>query len=365
MLGAQAGTNARIALIQELDSALKRQSDDGRADILRRVTELFLSTAGRCDNQQIQLFDEVMLRLIERVESRELVEIGEQLASAAKAPAGAIGLLARRDDIAVAAPVLARSERLGQTDLVDIAETKGQDHLLAICRRTRLDIPVTDVLLRRGNADVVRSLAANRGAKFSDVSFAALFELVNKDEIVAERLVQRGELPQHLLHRMLLRASETLRQRLLTVAPPDMQDEIRRTLDEIARDIVTDEVVAESAASRIQAQHEQGKLKEPDLLNFAQAKKSAETTAALSLLCTVPHDVVEQLMADERIEPVLILCKAADFEWTTVRAIVQLRPRSRETTAGGLTEICENYRKLQPASARQVLNYWQSRGPGR
>jgi hypothetical protein len=69
-------------------------------------------------------------------------------------------------------------------------------------------------------------------------------------------------------------------------------------------------------------------------------------------------------MGDERIEPVLILCKAADFGWPTVRAVGQLRTRRRDATSPALTEICENYRKLQPASARQMLRYWQSHGLG-
>jgi len=355
----------RTSLIGELELALKRQNGDERAGTLRRITDLFLSSAARFDAQQIQLFDEVMLRLIERIEARALVQVGERLALAPNAPAGVIGLLARLDETAVAGPVLSRSERLGQADLVEIAETKSQKHLLAISSRTRLEAPVTDVLVRRGNADVVHCVTANLGAKFSEASFGSLFELANKDGVVAEKLVQRNDLPPHLFHRLLLRATETVRRRLLSVAPPQMQAEIRRTLDKIATDIVDDSVATETAMSRIMAAHQSGELKEPDLLNLAQAKKAPEAMAALSLLCNVPPDVVAQLMDDERIEPVLILCKAADFEWPTVRAVVQLRPRSHEATAPALTEICENYRKLQQKSARQVLNYWQSRGPGR
>jgi len=358
-------TAARTALIHELEQALNRQSGSARADMLRRIGELFASNAARCDTQQILLFDEVLLRLIDRVDGPALVEIAECLAATPNAPAGVVGVLARRDDSAVAGPVLSQAERLSPTDLEEIAETKSQDHMRAICARSHLDYAVTDVLVRRGNSDVLHCLAANRGAQLSEASFANLFALADKDDVMAENLVQRSDLPQHLVHRMLVRAPGATRQRLLTVAAPDVQNDIGRMVEKIDRDVVTDEDASESAMSRIQAQHQHGQLTEHDLLNFAQAKKFAETIAALSCLCSVPFDMVEQLMDDERVEPVLILCKAGGFEWPTARAVVQLRPRSRGAAAPALTEICEHYRDLQLAGARQMLSYWRSRAPGR
>jgi len=357
----------RNTLIKELESALGRQSDGERTVTLRRITDLFLSAADRFDAQQLQLFNDIMLRLIEKIEARAIVELSERLAPVPTAPAGVVGVLARLDDVAAAGPILTQSERLNQADLLDIAETKSQEHLLAIAGRKRIEIPVTDTLVRRGNADVVRRVAGNLGAKLSEGSFGNLVELASKDDMIAERLVQRNDIPPHLIHRMLMRATDSARKRLLAAAPPETQPELQRILDKIAADIIDDSSPDADFAivkQRITADRPDGKLSEKDLLGLAQGKKMRETVVGLSLLCNVPPAMVEELMQDERIEPILIMCKAGGFDWPTVRAVVQLRARSREG-AGALTEICENYRKLQTPSARQVLTYWQSRSGGR
>src|ERR687888_282456 len=65
------------------------------------------------------------------------------------------------DEIEVAGPVLRESERLDNEALVANASTKSQAHLLAISQRRSIAENVTDVLVRRGNQEVVNSVARN------------------------------------------------------------------------------------------------------------------------------------------------------------------------------------------------------------
>ena len=53
------------SLIAELDEAMQSGSSDRRMATLRRVTDLFLSQAGLYESEQIELFDDVLLRLID------------------------------------------------------------------------------------------------------------------------------------------------------------------------------------------------------------------------------------------------------------------------------------------------------------
>jgi hypothetical protein len=71
-----------------------------------------------------------------------------------------------------AGSVLANSSRLGTDVLVEIASNKGQDHLLAISGRPNLPSAVTDVIVDRGEDQVIRKLANNAGAKFSDEGYS-------------------------------------------------------------------------------------------------------------------------------------------------------------------------------------------------
>src|ERR1700674_127213 len=129
---------ANDSLIAEIEDAVQNGSPDKRADTLRSVTDLFVNGANRLSEAQVALFDQGIGYLIDQIEVKALVELGDRLAPIANAPIDVIIRLAGHDSIAVAGPVLAHSERLTSADLIDIAEAKGQAHLLAMSRRKRI-----------------------------------------------------------------------------------------------------------------------------------------------------------------------------------------------------------------------------------
>src|SRR5690242_19026448 len=166
--------SVRKSLIEELEHALTTGSSEQRADTLRRITDLFIVSAGDLNDQVTQIFDDVMGMLVEAIETKVRAELSVQLAPIEDAPINVIRRLACDDEIAVAGPVLAQSPRLSPTDLVGIAETKSQAHLLAISERDAIAPMVTDILVNRGDDHVVRKVVANPGASFSDSGFGAL-----------------------------------------------------------------------------------------------------------------------------------------------------------------------------------------------
>src|SRR2546421_4420525 len=122
---------AHTSLLIELQEAIERGSVDRRIESLRRITDLFLGDAAVLNGEQVGVFDDVMGRLIDHIEMKALVELGQRLAPVSNAPREVMRRLARNDAIAVAGPVLARSPRIPDADLVEIARTKSQAHLLA------------------------------------------------------------------------------------------------------------------------------------------------------------------------------------------------------------------------------------------
>ena len=141
------------------------------------------------------------------------------------------------DDIAVAGPVIAQSPRLAETDLVNIAKTKGQAHLFAISGRDGIGEAVTDVLVRRGDPEVVRNVADNQSAKLSDGGFTALVKRAEEDGVLAEKVGLRPDIPPHLFRELLVRATAVVQQRLLAAAKPETQVEVQRVLDKVSRGI--------------------------------------------------------------------------------------------------------------------------------
>jgi hypothetical protein len=78
--------DAAGSLFDDLDAALQRGSSEKRVAMLRQVTDLFLSEADRLNEEQIAVFDDVPVQLIERIETRTLAQISERLAPVAHAP---------------------------------------------------------------------------------------------------------------------------------------------------------------------------------------------------------------------------------------------------------------------------------------
>jgi uncharacterized protein (DUF2336 family) len=162
------------SIIAELEDAVRSGSSEKRVEILRQVTSLFLRDAERLSDDQVRVFDDVLCLLIGRVETRARAELSARLAPVDYAPFEVIQHLARDNEIAVAGSVLANSSRLRTSDLVEIASTRGQDHLLAISGRTNLPEAVTDLIVVRGERQVIRKLANNASARFSDAGYSGI-----------------------------------------------------------------------------------------------------------------------------------------------------------------------------------------------
>lgn len=354
---------ALASLIPELEDAIHRGSPEQRARTLQQVAGLFLQGAAQFTEEHVQLFDDVLSRLVVEIETQALAELASRLAPVANAPIKLLRRLARDNDITVAGPVLLQSRRLEDIDLVDIALSKSQAHLLVISSRPEISAPVTDILISRGDRDVVRNVANNNGAKISDAGYAALVSKARTDNTLAERVGQRADIPPHLFQALIVQAAEVVRQKLLASARPETREEIRRILAKVAEDLGRGAPKHDFEAARrsVLAMHEAGRLGEPELAQFAKAGQFEETVASLSVLCGVPVDIVDRLMAGDRPDPILIMCKAIGFDWSTVRPILLARPEGRRMSPTTIEAVLVNFDRLSPSTAERVLRFWQSR----
>ena len=351
---------ARASLISELETAVQSGSKTERIDTLRRITDLFLSTQDRLNAEQIDVFDEVIGHLVRRIEVRALAELSERLAPIENAPIGVIQNLAREDEILVAGPVLTNSARLSNADLVEIASTKGQAHLLAISGRSTLAEPVTDVLIARGDLQVYRKLASSSDARFSEDGISRLVKRAEADDTLTETLGLRLDLPLHLLRQLLEKAREIVREKLLMLAPSDHQDEIRKVLSSIDADVLratSAEPDFDLAHRIVQKMHVDGELDEVVFLQFVKGSRYAETIMALSKMCATPHDIIVRIMQSNRREAIIIPCRAAGLSWVTVRSLLQSRSRD-DLSPDEIDSLKSDYAKLTQTTAQRVLRFW-------
>jgi uncharacterized protein (DUF2336 family) len=358
--------SARRSLIEEIEQTLTTGTREQRADTLRRITDLFIISASDLNEQVTQIFDDVMGMLVEAIETKVRAELSAQLAPIENAPINVIRRLARDDEIAVAGPVLAQSPRLSPTDLVDIAETKSQAHLLAISERDAIASMVTDVLVNRGDDHVVRKVVANPGASFSDSGFGALVLRANKDDAVSDRLARRTDIPPHLYCSLLVQATETVRKRLLANVPPEVRADVNRVVSKVSEELAAGSNAGirrdyAGAIHRCLIDRQAGRLSEAEVALFAETRQFEDAVAAISLLSGLPVDVIERVINSDRLEPTVILCRAAGFSFKTTRAVFLLRPKNQERLSEDVSAAEADFKKLALSTAKQITQFWLTR----
>jgi uncharacterized protein (DUF2336 family) len=362
-----------LSISEEVEAAIKIGSAEKSLDSIRRVTDLFLSSAAGLNNEQIELFDEVLERLVRTIEIRALAdvsarmalaEISAQLAPMAQAPPSVIRRLAGNEEIAIAGPVLTESARLSTEDLVEIAGKSSEQHLLAISGRWWLKEVVTDALLARRYPSVSRRIIANPGARVSAAGFAIIIAQAESDPELAVETGIRVDLPKDMRDRLLSQAAEAVRSRLLARAPPHLFEEIRTAISAASAgaDREMSKVRDFATAERVVAQvREEGKLNEEALRAFAKARKYEETVVALAELSQSTIEVVRPLMQSLRDDGVLIPCKAAELGWETVHAVLETRFATGSMGPREIARAKGQYAALTIENARRLLRFWQVR----
>jgi uncharacterized protein (DUF2336 family) len=265
---------AAQSLIPEIENVLQHGTQEKRAETLRRITTLFLQGAPRFNDEQIGLFDDVLTCLIADIETRARAELARRLAPVGNAPLDLMRRLAGDADISVAGPVLMQSPRLDSADLVRIAADQGQAHLFAISYRKNLDESVTDILVRRGNEDVLLNVAGNAGARFSTQGYSGLVARAVADGPLAEAVARRPDIPDRMFRELLVRATAVVQQRLLAAARPESQAEIRRVMARVSNEVASEtrpERSFQAAIGKVHALRNEGLLDEARLAGLARA----------------------------------------------------------------------------------------------
>lgn len=352
----------RQSLIVELESAIQSGSKERRVDTLRRVTDLFLVGADRFTDEQIDVFDSVIGHLVQHIEGKALVELSERLAPVENAPLEVVRQLARDEEIAIAAPVLSQSQRLSTQDLIEVAKTKGQEHLLAISSRQRIEESLTDVLIERGNDNVIHKLSGNAGASFSEDGYRRLVRKAEDDQGLLEKVGSRFDIPLHFFRELLLRATTIVRDRLIARAKPEFRTEIDSIVsivaDDVGREAVRDRMAAQRSVASLQ---NAGELDEITLMGFLRSGQMNEVVSALATFSGSTFDLVAQLFKSDRNEALLIPCKVAGFEWSTVRALLRSRPEQHGIVDMEMDQLRQDYQRLTHSTATRVLRFWMVR----
>jgi hypothetical protein len=324
------------------------------------MTGLFLAEAHRLNEVQMDLFDDVFLRLMKWADAQALALLSDNLSELSAAPRKTVLELASHGDISIAGAVLRKSSRLLDKDLLEIIGLRGEQHLLEISSRRTVIASLGDALAERGNAAVLSKLIQNLGARFSETGYAALVAKAKQNNGLAEKLVCRSDVPPALRRELVAKVRDT-RMRALLAAPSALQGKIQAT---IATTVERVEVPASkpvdysAAMAKMFELSRKGGLSDRSVNGFAVRHEYVDVVAALSFLSGAPVEVIAPLIKTAELDGLIVACKAARLNWPTTTMIIRHRPSCSAATARELEQLKAEFDALSLSVAQRTIRLW-------
>jgi len=342
----------------ELSGAEAEASPEHDARIFKQVTDLFLSNVDHLSESQIGAVDGVLAHLVARVDAATVVSLSDALSTLEQAPLRTIRKLAFHEHPNVAAPVLKRSERLSQADLLEVINNCSQQHLLAVCDRKNLNEVLTDALMRFGDVNVSNALARNGGARFSECGYATLVGRAERDESLAEKLGLRLDMPGSLLRELLAKVADVVGARFLTAPRPVAK---KNQGAAVAPAVPRPKIDYTGALNEIVALNRSGKLNDGIVNRFAVRGEYVNVVAALALKAEVKAEAIEPLLDSDRMYGLVVACKAARLSWSTTTMIVRNRPNCPPATQRELDQCVAIFESLLLSVAQWTIRFGSDR----
>jgi uncharacterized protein (DUF2336 family) len=350
--------------ITSLLSDLSRLGPDQLGEKVRELASLFESAAEDYLPEQVDVFDHVLSRLIELIDDELRVLLSATLAPIANAPRRSVENLAGNEDIAIAGPLLAQSRVLGDDFL---AQTKGQAHLKAISGREHVGCRVCDVLVNRGNQDVLFTLTKNPGVTFSQEGYLQVAERASDCDELVRILCNRPDVSRQQIVLLFEKASEAVR-RELEVEESGKNLKIAAAIDMAKRRIQERTLVGSEAyaqaRSRIDELQGRQVLDRGSVLHFAQRGNFEELVVTLAVLSGLPAGDVERMLTEDSNDRLFIVLKALSLEWETVREIV-LSTSVGTLASARLDQLRLMYQAISTDAARRTLRFQLLRAKAR
>ncbi|MEM6664813.1 MAG: DUF2336 domain-containing protein [Pseudomonadota bacterium] len=351
-------------LAQELLAGIEiSRQDTDRRELLLRACSLFEATSDDLSEREAALFDDVLERLTRTVDETVRAESAERIAASSGNIPNTVRQLAFDNEITVAAPVLSRSDALKDEDLVEVARTRGQSHMVAIAERPALTATVTDTLVERGEQDVLRTVARNEGARFSGDGYTTLAQKSREDETLQAIISARQDVTPAVVHKLLTVASARVRSALLArggaaekLAGDDVIQAARRKLEQEMGMKSIDFIAADR---RVRNMIRNRPVDEGLLRALAQQDMFGELIVAFGMLTNLPMEQAQQCMGDA--DALLIASKASDFDVETMKYLLGAGPVFGELATHARRDKLEEYKALRPETAQRVIRFWRMR----
>lgn len=353
-----------VPTLAELETWARDPSRDNWSHLLKVLTDIFTSDIEAHAARHGDAYADVVCKLLDEVAAEVRVELSERVAPMGKFPKQVVTRLANDEDATVASPVLEHSPVLTEAELIGIIDMMLPARSLAISKRKQLGERVTDMLVKRGDDDTIRTMTANPGAEFSDHTYRLVAEKAKNDPGLQESLVSRDDMTQAIAIQITPFLSAALKERLRTL---DMSSEGGSLLDSLS-DVTgaaaqkktgrQERAEAYAAAEQVRA----GDAKASDVAQkMAEAGEMHTLVPFLAGIALLSEKSVSASMTNPNGTPLAVTCKGLGLTKEAFSAIAKLRAKDLGMSSGEALRYIDGYAKLNSAEAEKTLHMLQDK----
>ena len=320
-----------------------------RAELLASITDLFGNAGAAVSPSTAVLYCEIIFSVFGAMHAVERAVLVERIAELSNAPAALLQFLATQE-IETAEPILRRSMAFADADLVALAERLPHDRLCAIAARPRLSEAVSDALLDRSDRAVLRLLAQNPGARFSQHGLTMLVDEATQTLAQRQDAAKANE------------ASDDIRGQVLDIrsAPPVARS--RRSFAKPSGKGVVIPLPARPLKSDDSAEIEPSFNAVAEVIaTVASGDRMLEVAGLLAEFAGLPVDMVSRMIAKPDTMPLAVLCKAAGVSVETFAAIATIRGRRHGHSEEAIEALVRGYQILGPDDVANTLRFLRAR----
>ena len=355
------------ACLDEIVDLYQSGPDINGPELLERVADLFFVTADKQSIQDREAFGDVMERMAYAADPITRAIFAERIATAEFAPLDLIRRLAK-DEIYIARPVLQYSPSLREGDLVSISRKAEQGHLRATAHRKKLTKPVTDIIVKRGDLEVLQAVVSNTGAEFSTEGLA---QLSRAAEI-------HGDLQQMLnLRRDTSSSAITKLMRLTEVNFwQQMAESILMTSEELDNNVTPKPKTPKAVEKKKAPEQKETQPAKPQadeksravnpasegaLVKSARSSEVEQTIESFASITQLDKLMVEHCLFKAHISALMVLCKAHGFAPGTFTALLQIRETVTSEPTDDMIGLMRRYESMTTETAKRIISFSDKR----
>lgn len=351
---------SRFAQLIELASA---RTSDERREVLRLATEMFFQIRTERTADQCGMLDKLLCTIANGMQEGVLIELAERFADTPDAPVQLMRDLATHA-LPIAEPILRRSPRLSDDDLIRLVRTHSATHARVIAQRPRVSAEVSNVIVEVGDDDAVGDLVGNTGADISRETFEEIVERARQNQNLHSNVVARADLPLDLLNELYFLVEQRLRAAILvrnaSVDSKAIDQAIRTTrrrLQGSAADEGEEICAAKQAVERSRAA---GGLKPSTLISWWRNGQMYHFLCGLAELTGLDLETTQAVIQRRDIDALAMICRAADIERALFVTMATLVESSRDGVARA-EEFGRIYAAVPREAAQRAMRFYHAR----